>query len=104
MVRVVEISGGQLDWDQQTVTYNSFCESQSLDGVFNTQMIIDVDVTEVRNNKTLITISQPVLQRMIDGKTYGLALRPLGAIDASFYSTENQNGKFSPMLHFNIQK
>ena len=104
MVRVVEILGGQPDWDQKTVTYNNLCRSQSIDDIFNNQIIIDVDIAEGRNNKTLITISQPVLQRMIDGKTLGLALRPLGSINTSFYSMENQNNNYSPTLYFNIQE
>jgi hypothetical protein len=67
-------------------------------------MIIDVEVAEGRDIKTLITISKPVLDRMIEGRTLGLAIQPLGAINASFYSMENQGGKFSPTLRFNLQK
>jgi hypothetical protein len=40
---------------------------------------------------------------MIDGKTLGIAIKPLGAIVASFYSMENANGEMSPTLHFNIE-
>ncbi len=53
-------------------------------------------------NKNYITISKPVLQRLIEGKTKGLLIRPLGALDASFYASENQSGN-SPKLHFNIR-
>jgi len=67
-------------------------------------MIIDVDVTEGHGSKTLITISKPVLDRMIEGKTLGLAIKPLGAINASFYAMENQGGKFSPRLRFNLRE
>jgi len=102
MVRVVEILGGNPGWDQNEVTLNTFCQGQPLTKVLNSQMIIDVDVSEERGSKTLITISKPVLQRMIDGKTLGIALRPLGAINASFYSMENKNGNFSARLHFNV--
>jgi hypothetical protein len=103
LIRVVEILGGDPNWNQQTVNYDSFCKGQPIDNVLNTQMIIDVDVNGLRDGKTLVTISQPVLQRMIDGKTPGLAIRPLGAINASFYSMENQDGKFVPRLRFNVQ-
>jgi len=103
-VRIVEILGGKPNWNQQTVTYNSLCQGQAIDSVLNSQMIIDIGVAEGRDSKTLITISKPVLDRMIEGKTLGLAIRPLGAINASFYAMENKGGKFSPMLRFNLQK
>lgn len=74
----------------------------------NTQRTTDfhshLEVTEERGGKTLITISQPVLQRLIEGRTLGLAIRPLGAINASFYAMENQGGKFSARLRFNTQE
>jgi hypothetical protein len=41
---------------------------------------------------------------MLDGRTLGLAIRPLGAVNASFYSMENQEGKFAPVLRFNLQQ
>ncbi|UCE06151.1 MAG: hypothetical protein JSW07_21635 [bacterium] len=102
MVRVVEILGGDPDWDQTDVTFNTFCQGQSLNKVINSQMIIDIKVNEIRDTSNYITISNPVLQRMIDGKTLGIAIRPLGAINASFYSMENKNGNFSARLHFNV--
>jgi len=102
-IRIVEISGGDPNWDQETVTYNNFCRKQSIEDVLNPQMIIDIDVTEVHTGKTLATISKPVLQRMIDGKTKGLAIRPLGAINASFYAMENQQGKLIARLRFNVK-
>ena len=103
MIRIVEIIGSAPNWSQETVTYDNFCRKQSIEDVLNPQMIIDIDVTQEHVGKTFATISKPVLQRMIDGKTLGLAIRPLGAISASFYSMENQEGKLSPRLHFNIK-
>ncbi len=103
-VRIVEILGGDANWNQETVTYNSFCQGQSENNVLNPQMIIDCDVAEEHGDKTLITIPQPVLQRMIEGRTLGLAVRPLGAIKASFYAMENQEGRFSARLRFNTQE
>jgi hypothetical protein len=41
---------------------------------------------------------------MIDGKTRGIAIKVLGAIDASFYSMENEQGKYSARLHFTLEK
>jgi hypothetical protein len=103
-VRVVEILGGDPDWEQETVTAGSLCQGKQLDEVLNTQMIIDSQIAPSREARTLITISQPVLQRLFDGKTRGLAIRPLGAIVASFYAQENAGGKFAARLLFNIQK
>jgi hypothetical protein len=45
-----------------------------------------------------------VLQRMIDGTTLGIAIKPLGAIIASFYSLENEAGKNAARLYFDLQK
>lgn len=102
MVRVTEIIGGDPYWDQKDVTFNSLLQGQPLNNVVNSQMVIDIEVAKGRNNQNLITISNPVLQRLIDGKTLGLAIRPLGAISVSFYAMENQDEKFSAKLHFNV--
>jgi hypothetical protein len=102
MVRVTEIIGGNPQWNQNEVTYSSFCKGQSLNSVLNSQMIIDIEVSEKRGDRNLITIPNPVLQRMINGKTLGLAMRPLGVVNASFHAMENQDGKFSAQLHFNL--
>jgi len=102
MVRITEILGGTPDWNQKDVTYRTFCKREPIDRVLNSQMIIDVDVQPKSGSKNLITISNPVLQRMIDGTTLGLAIKPLGAVIASFYSMENKDD-VSPKLHFNIE-
>ena len=100
-VRVIEILGGDPKWNQNSVTYNTLMQGKSYSDVFNTQMVYDTEVAEEQGRKNFITISKPVLQRLIDGKTNGLLIRPLGAIDASFYASEN--GSNGPKLHFNIQ-
>ena len=104
IVRVVEILGGDPNWDQTTVTTDSLCHYQPLNRVLNPQMIIDWPITEGDGGKTFLTIGHPVLQRLIDGKTLGIAIKPLGAINASFYSMENENGKNSAQLYFNLEK
>lgn len=103
MIRIVEILGGVPRWEQETVTHSSLCQGQAIDSVFNSQMIIDTEANDAQSGKTLITISQPVLQRMIDGRTLGLAVRPLGAINASFYALEYRDGKFSARLYFDTE-
>jgi hypothetical protein len=104
IVRVVEILGGDPKWDQQTVTTDSLCDYQPLNRVLNTQMIIDWPIMEGDGGKTYLTISKTVLQRMIDGKTLGIAIKPLGAISAAFYAMENDGGKYSARLHFNLER
>ncbi|MFH1197018.1 MAG: hypothetical protein V1720_15075 [bacterium] len=100
-IRVIEILGGETGWDQNEVTYNSLLQGKNYPDVFNEQMIYDAELNYENGSKNFMTISKPVLQRMIDGKTKGLLIRPLGALDASFYAVGNQpdNG---PKLHFNI--
>ncbi len=101
-VRIIEILGGDPNWDQNEVTFNSLTQSKIYSDVFNTQMVYDLDVNTEPGGKNFITISRPVLQRLLNGTTKGLLIRPLGAIDASFYASENQAGN-GPKLHFNIE-
>jgi len=101
-IRVIEIIGGDPLWGQEKVTYNNFMGGNIYSDVFNTQMIFDLEMSDEPGSKNFITISRSVLQRLLDGKTKGLLIRPLGAIDASFYASENQMGDNGPKLHFNI--
>lgn len=102
-IRVIEILGGEPEWDQSKVTYNIMMQNHTYSDVFNTQMIFDSEVYDQPGSKNFITISKPVLQRLIDGRTKGILIRPLGAINPSFYASENQD-KNSPKLHFNLLK
>jgi hypothetical protein len=104
LVRVVEINGGDPAWDQKTVTADSLRRFQPLERVLNTQMIIDWPVTEGDGGKTYFTISRPVLQRMIDGRTLGIAIKPLGSISASFYALEQDEGRAAARLLFNVKE
>ena len=102
-VRVIEVLGGDPNWDDATVTYNGFLDGQPLDAVANGQMIFDVDVAPGPDGTTTVTISRPVLQRLLDGTTRGLLLRPLGAIHASFYASEHADPAARPTLHFSTR-
>jgi len=99
-VHVVEILGGDPAWDQETVTYNSLLRGGDPVQVFNTQMIQDVDIAPAPGGKTYVVLPRPVLQRLLDGTTKSIALRPLGAINASFYASENAPAGAAPTLHF----
>jgi hypothetical protein len=102
IVRIVEILDGDPEWRRDTVTANSLCQGLPLERVLNPQMIIDWRVTEGDGGVTHFTISKPVLQRLIDGRTLGLAIKPLGSINASFYAMENQAGRLGGRLLFNV--
>ncbi len=103
-IRVIEIIGGDPGWDQNNVTYNNFIQGKIYSDVFNSQMIFDMEMSDEPGSKNFITISKPVLQRLLDGSTRGMLIRPLGALDASFYASENPSGNNGPKLHFNIIK
>jgi hypothetical protein len=102
MIRVAEIIGGDPKWNQETVTFEKLCQDLPVKNIFNSQMIIDEEVKPLKGSQNLITISNPVLQRLINGNTLGLVIKPLGAVDASFYSMENR--KLVPRLYFNLNE
>lgn len=99
-LRVFEILGGDPAWNQETVTCNSLLQGGSPKEVFNPQMIQDVDVARAPGGKTFVTLPRPVLQRLLDGTTKGVVLRPLGAINVSFYASEDARPGVAPVLHF----
>lgn len=102
-VRVIEILEGDPAWQQDKITYNALTQGKDYDEIFNTQMIYDFEPSTEPGSRNFITISKPVMQRLLDGRTKGLLLRTLGAVDASFYAAENQN-EFAPRIHFNLVK
>ena len=103
-VRVIEILGGDTLWNMDDVTYNSIIQGKSLSGVFNSQMVFDAELNEKQGSKNYIIISRPVLQRLLNGDTKGLLIKPLGALIASFYKSENEKGNLAPKLYFNTRK
>jgi hypothetical protein len=100
-IRIVEILGGDPRWERESVTLKSLLGGQPVEEVFNTQMVVDVDVSEEPASITGITIPRPVLQRMADGKTYGLAIRSLGAINAAFYAKDFSHATRGAILYLN---
>ena len=63
-------------------------------------MMIDIAANPEPGGKTSIPVSPPVLERLLSGKTRGLAIRPLGAIEATFLSA-GQAANEGPRLYFN---
>ena len=104
LLRVVEVLGGDPGWDERTATWSSLSRGEPLDRVLDPQMIIDGPVTAGDGGKTYLTIPVPVLQRLIDGRTRGLALTPLGAINASFYARDGRGGEAAARLRFDLKE
>lgn len=98
-VRVFEILGGDANWQQNSVTFANFTQGKDLQTTINGQMIFDTDVAKA-GGKTLVTIPRPVMQRILDGTTRGIMLQPLGALEVSFYDSEDGDGSRAPELHF----
>jgi hypothetical protein len=102
-VRVIEILGGDAGWDQTTVTYSSLMQGATVADVFNSQMIYDIELSDQPGSTTTVTLSRPVMQRLLDGRTKGLVLWPLGALTPSIYATEAE-GDRGPTLHFSTKR
>lgn len=103
-IRVFEILGGDPAWDQRTVTLQSLTQGRDGIEVINSQTTFDTELQGTAGGKTFITLSRPVLQRLLDGKTRGLVIRPLGAIGASLYDSEDASEGTAPKLHFNLKQ
>jgi hypothetical protein len=99
LIRLMEILGGDPEWRRDTVTLDSLLQGRVLAEVCNPQPIIDWPVNDSAGGKTWLVISRPVLQRLVDGRTLGLALTPLGPIDATFFCS----GTDAPRLLFNLE-
>jgi hypothetical protein len=103
LIRVVEILGGNPHWERGTVTLAGLLRGQPAEAVLDPQMIIDWPVAEGDGGKTCLTITRPVLQRLIDGHTLGIAVRPLGAINAAFYGSDAPDPGSRPRLLLNVK-
>lgn len=104
-VHICEIIAGDGNWQEdQVTTYQSLLQDKPYQDVINVQTIVDTKITPGHGSKTIVTISQYVLQRLLDGKTSGLAIVSLGLIDASLIAKEQQEGKYATRLRFNIQE
>lgn len=98
-IHVIEILGGDPAWDQEKVTYKNLIGNALYEEVFNTQMIIDLELASKPGDKAYFTLPRPVMQRLLDGKTKGLLIKPLGAQSGSIYASEDASGH-GPKLHF----
>jgi hypothetical protein len=103
LLRVVETIGGEPGWDEKSATWTGIARGAPRELVLDPQMIIDWPVTPGDGGKTYLTIPAVVLQRLLDGRTLGIALTPLGSLEASFYSREERGGSSAARLLFNVQ-
>jgi hypothetical protein len=104
LLRVVETIGGEPAWDERTATWTGICRGAPRDLVLDPQMIIDWPVSAGDGGKTYLTIPRVVLQRLVDGKTRGIGLIPLGSIGASFYAREERGGTMAARLLLNLEE
>ena len=100
LLRVAEILYGDPAWRRETVTLDGLLRGGALAEVVNPQPIIDWPVNDSPRGKTWLVISRPVLQRLVDGRSLGLAVAALGPIDASFRCC----GADAPRLLFNLEE
>lgn len=101
-IRICEIIGGPKNWQEEKVTYQTLLNDQPIDKVINAQTVVDVPLTPGYGSKTTVTISQYVLQRLLDGQTSGLAILPLGLINGTLVSREQENDRYAARLRFNL--
>ena len=102
-VRICEVLGGTPDWPEEGTTLENLLGGRPEAEVFNEQTIVDVAVTPGPDGKTTVTISQPVLQRLVDGRTKGLVIKPLGAISAVLRDADAEGGKYAARLRLNAE-
>ena len=100
-IRLVEILGGYSGWTRNDVTYTQFLSENLLRDALNPQMIIDIDIPDTKQESVRIHIPRPVILRLIDGTTKGIALYPLGLLTTSFYSGDSMLHPLRPRLYFN---
>ncbi len=79
------------------ITAAAGVDAQFLDTFDDRELSIDPSGVE---GWSFFTISRPVLQRLIDGRTLGLAIKPSGSINASFSAREGER----PRLLFNTEE
>lgn len=101
-LRAIELLGGSPDWTRDKVTRTSLVAGQPEQAMFG-QMFIDVPPARVRGAKTYVLVSPPVLDRLISGRTRGIAIVAQGAVNASFASSKAADAEVRPKLHFSVR-
>lgn len=102
-LRAVEIKASAPDFTRNTVTHDSFFQGKPELDVLNGQLMVDVPPAIHRGETTFVRINPAVLQRLLDGKTKGIAIYAQGEIYASFASSQSPNPGYRPTLYFNLK-
>ena len=97
VLRVVEVLAGDPAWRADTVSWRSFLAGDRPGDVLNGQMMVDVKADSAPGGRISVPVSPPVLERLLSGRSLGLAVLPQGAIEASFHRSEGNE----PTLYFN---
>jgi hypothetical protein len=94
-LRVAEILAGDRSWTAADVKWDSFLGGRPEWAVINEQPMIDVRPAAA-GTRTLIPVSPPVLERLLDGRSKGLAISSHGGVVASFAAGDDA----PPTLYF----
>lgn len=95
-LRVTEVLGGSTDWHGDTVTLDELLDGAPAYTVINEQPVIDVAPQSAAGARTRIPLSPPVLERLLCGRTRGLAISSHGGVLAVF----RNGGSDTPVLYF----
>jgi hypothetical protein len=94
-LRVAEILAGESGWTAADVNWDRFLGGRPEWAVINEQPVIDVRPA-APGSRTLVPVSPPVIERLLDGRSQGLAISSHGGIVASF----SAGGNTPPTLYF----
>lgn len=101
-LRVAEILEGDPAWRRDSVTEESFLAGKPRGAVLG-QMFEDIPPSFAKGSKTLIQVSPPVLERLLSGRSKGIAIYAQGAVNAAFYSGRAVDPSMRPTLYFDVQ-
>jgi len=102
-VRLVEIKDGDPSWTRDRVTFESLLQGKTVTEVIHPQLVMDSPPEQEKGAKTIIPVSPVVMERLLSGKTKGLAIYSQGAVNASFASSAANDPKDRPALYFELE-
>ena len=102
-VRLVEIKDGDPSWTRDRVTSESLLQGKTVTEVIHPQLVMDSPPELERGAKTIIPVSPVVMERLLSGKTKGVAIYSQGAVNASFASSAASMPSERPTLYFDTE-
>ena len=103
LLRISEMFSRSSNWDPDLVTWNNLHQGQPTARVINPQMIIDQAVVADPEAQNSFVLSAPAVRRLFEGKSNGIALSPLGDIEATFFGSQSPE-EFQPRLLLRLEK